>query len=183
MGKYPKNRKHSGYAKCNICGKTFIARGMGTHRREAHKMVVKSSTNNSNFNLITAVNDNITVVKDSSVSTTRSLIKEPSLFKPISKHESSKTKDEDLTEHKPHIKTHLYNDTDLWILYGRLRMLLWSQKYPPHIMKERLIQDFEQRFECEFYDVEQTNTHICPDKTFAENPDLASKYASLTYSR
>ncbi len=180
MAKYPKNRKHSGYAKCDICGKTFIARGMGTHRREAHEMVVKSLINNSNFNLITAVNDNITVVNDNSVGKIRSLIKEPSSFKPISYLKISKIVDKDLTEYKHQKKTHLYSDTDLWILYGRFRMLMWSQQYPPHIMKERLIQDFERRFECKFYDVKQANTHICPDKTFAENPSLASKYASLT---
>jgi hypothetical protein len=183
MKNYPKKRKHCGYTKCNICGKIFIARGIGTHRREAHKMVVKSFANNSNFSLITVVNDNITVVNDSSVSVVRSFIKEPSLFKPTSNHKISKTIDKDQMEDNYNKETHLYNETDLSILYGRLRMLLYSQHYPPHIMKERLIQDFEQRFDCKFYEVEHSNARASFNKIFAENSNLASEYAGLTYSR
>jgi len=190
MKNYPKNRKHCGYAKCNICGNTFNARGIGTHRREAHG-IVKTLINYGNDrvittvndSVITTVNDNITAVNDNCVTTISSSIKEPTSNNLPSYQKVPNTKGKNIAEYKRPDETQLYTDNDLWILYGRFRMLLYSQQYPPHIMKERLVQDFMNRFDCKFFDVERANTHICSDKTFAENPGLASKYASLTYSR
>jgi hypothetical protein len=77
----------------------------------------------------------------------------------------------------------LYTDLDLWILYGRIRLVFYSQFYPPPIMKSRLIQDFENRFECKFDDAKELNPHIHPEKRFSENPDLSSKYAAMPYTR
>ena len=41
--KYPRTRKRSGSAKCPHCGGIYSSMGMGTHIREAHKMVYETT--------------------------------------------------------------------------------------------------------------------------------------------
>lgn len=201
MRNYPKKRKHCGYAKCNIYGKTFIARGIGTHIREAHNMVVKVVVRNSNYysknNLITAVNDYFTAEKDyftggdgylttvnvNNAATVGTVAKNTTTFYPTSNHEISEISDKDLKGCNQTDIIRLYTDTDLWIFYGRCRFLLYSHKYLPHEIKRYLIQDFENRFKCTPDEAIADNPHICPKKAFAENPDLPLKYGIMEYSK
>jgi len=60
-------KKDSGYRKCDICGKTFKSRGLGTHIREAHgikvKTIVKPVVTDSSDHSSTIVTDSSTVVQ------------------------------------------------------------------------------------------------------------------------
>lgn len=181
MKKYPKNRKPSGYAICNICGKRFVARGLGTHKREAHKMVITMVDNYSKNTPITTVNEKPTIVNLTRIHRVNS-------FKPVSKNHIDEkllleTLQNDGTSCNQIQETRLYTDTDLWILNGRISLVFYSQSYPPHIMKWRLIKDFEDKFKCNFDDVKKANPNICPDKEFAKDRDLRYKLASMKYSR
>jgi hypothetical protein len=181
MKKYPKHRKTCGYTTCDICGKRFIARGIGTHRREAHKMIVRKLNYYSKNTFITTVSCAKTSEDDCSwipSKNSKLLSNEPSSDKIFP--ETLKNRLSDCN--KPQ-SLRLYTDLDLWIIYGRIRLIFYSQFYPPHIMKSRLIQNFEDKFECKFDDAKELNPHINPEKKFSENPDLSSKYAAMKYSR
>jgi hypothetical protein len=60
-------KKDSGYGKCDICGKTFKSRGLGTHIREAHgikvKTIVRPIVTDSSDHSSTIVTDSSTVVQ------------------------------------------------------------------------------------------------------------------------
>jgi hypothetical protein len=183
MGKYPEHRKSSGYRKCDICGKTFIARGIGTHIREAHKMgintVVKTIvTDNSN-------NSSNPVINSSKIPLLKSVP-----VKVLQIKEISKVIGKDLMECKRPDGQHFYTDTDLLILLARISRIelnteignlidLWDN----HTITRNLIQDFERRFETKFDDIKQANPNIKTGKMDRENRQLVSKYASLNYSR
>ena len=51
---------------CHICGRTFKARGLGTHIREAHGVTIKTVVRTVVPNSSTKVPDKSTVVPDSS---------------------------------------------------------------------------------------------------------------------
>ncbi|HKJ81774.1 MAG TPA: hypothetical protein VJ954_07105, partial [Ignavibacteriaceae bacterium] len=158
MKKYPKNRKPSGYSICNICGKPFKARGLGTHKREAHKMVVRMVDYYSNDTNITTVNEKLTLLHGTSVYQKKTL-------KQLSKNYKAEQYQEETlpikeTSSNQVKKTRLYTDMDIWILYARRSLVFYSMHYPPHIMKWRLIKDFEDRFKCNFDDVEKDNPRI-----------------------
>jgi hypothetical protein len=183
MGKYPEHRKSSGYRKCDICGKTFIARGIGTHIREAHKMeintVVKPSITNYS-------NDSITPVIGSS----KNLQPKTIPVKAMQTQEFSKVNGKELMEMKRSDGPHSYTDKDLQILLARIsqvelntytgNLIGWWDNY--RITRE-LIQDFERRFECKFDDAKRANLNINSGQTNSEIRQLISKYASLKYSR
>ncbi|HUX95483.1 MAG TPA: hypothetical protein VMV47_07100 [Bacteroidales bacterium] len=181
MKNYPKNRKPSGYAICSICGKRFVARGLGTHKREAHKMVIRKVNYYSKKTPITTVNGKPTIVNVTRIHRDKS-------FKPLSNNPKAEQLLSETFENKGTScnqirKTRLYTETDLWILYGRISLVFYSSFYPPHIMKWRLIKDFEDRFKCNFDDVKKANPHICPDKEFAKDRDLRYKLTAMKYSR
>lgn len=181
MKKYPKNRKSSGYAICDICGKRFVARGLGTHKREAHKMAISKVDYYRKKSPITTVNENTIDVNENSSNPERSC--NTLLAKAKSAKSLLVTFNNKGTSCNQIQKTRLYTEMDLWILYGSLRLVFYSSFYPPHIMKWRLIKDFEDRFKCNFDDVKKDNTHICPDKEFTKDHDLQFKLAAMKYSR
>ena len=179
--RYPRNRKRSPSAECPHCGKTYSTMGMGTHIREAHKMLYKTTV--------------ITTTKPVATTTVKPIAKPVAtvtIAKPtaIITQELSNITGKDLTECKRPDGKHLYVDQDIWILLGRIsRVMLatnldnllsrWDSENTCH----ELIRDFEQRFECTFSDVKKVNVHIKPGKTNIENSEIASRYAHLKYSR
>jgi len=181
MKKYPKNRKPSGYALCDICGKRFVARGLGTHKREAHKMIIRKVDYYSKKIPITTVNEKPTLVNVTRIHRDKS-------FKPLSNNPKAEKLFTENLENKGTScnqiqKTRLYTEMDLWIIYGKISLVFYSSFYPPHVMKLRLVKDFEDRFKCSYDDVKKANPHICPDKEFATDRDLKFKLASMKYSR
>jgi len=180
MRKYPKNRKPCGYAICEICGRMFIARGLGTHKREAHKIVVRNVDYYSNNATITRVTGKPTHKNESHKN-------DEILPKTVSCEVISELLPSENFDRRPTCnrgeQTRLYTDHDLWILFGRMRLVFYSSYYPPDIMRYRLIEDFEERFECDFNEVKRANPHICPDKEFAKGHDLAFELAGMEYSR
>jgi len=96
----------------------------------------------------------------------------------------------DLTECKRPDGSHLYTDTDLWILIARINQLVFNEGTGSFISQldtdmkaTALIRDFEKRFECKFDEVKSSNPGIRPGKNDVENETLVVKYASLHYSR
>jgi hypothetical protein len=183
MGKYPNHRKPSGYRKCDICGKTFKARGFGTHIREAHKMkintVVKTTVIDYSNNPITPVND-----------CSKNLLLKTVPNKDLNTQEVSKVTSKEFTECERPDGQHFYTDTDLWILLARISQIVFNTDtsnlvglWDSERITREMIQDFERRFECKFDDVKRANPNIKPGKTDSENWELVSKYAALNYSR
>jgi hypothetical protein len=185
MKKYPKNRKSSGYAICGLCGKRFVARGLGTHKREAHKMVIRKVDFYSNKTPFTTVNDKpINTVNINPIDENKKRLNygRPYDTLPTEVNSDKTFTDKGLVCNQAQ-KACLYSEIDLWILYGRISVVFYSSFYPPHIMKSRLIKDFEDRFKCNFDNVKKANPHICPEKEFAKNHDLKFKFAGMKYSR
>jgi len=179
MGTYPTYRKPSGYRNCPHCGKSFKARGLGTHIREAHKMLYKTIDTTVVSNLEAIVKP--AVIDNSNHPDTK--------VKPITMELSAITRT-DLSECKRADGFHLYTDQDLWILLGRINRVILSSdtsnllsKWDTENICQDLIHDFEQRFECKFGDVRKVNQNINPGKTDIENGEIASRYAHLKYSR
>jgi hypothetical protein len=152
MGAYPKHREpyrvHSGYRTCTYCGKSFKARGIGTHIREKHKLVVKTIVNTKDIDLSTTqVNDSSTPVIHSKVDLSTVVITQG----------LSEVTGKDLSECKRPDGKHFYTDQDLWILISRIsRVILQSDtssvmsKWDAQQSCYDLIRDFEKRFECSF---------------------------------
>ena len=110
------------------------------------------------------------------------------LLKPI--QELSVIVGKDLAECKRPDGKHFYTDNDLRILYS---LLLFTIRTEPKLITVlatgpyddsntigKLIQDFERRFECKFWDVKKANPHIHFNQ---ENMDLTDKLPNLNYSR
>jgi hypothetical protein len=185
MGTYPKHRepfrKHAGYRICPYCGKSIKARGIGTHIRQIHKLVIKTV-------LETKVIDDSTIVKSKAIDD--STIVKSKAINYDTKVKFSEITGKDLSECKRPDGSHLYTDQDLWILLGRINSVTLSSdtsnllsKWNTENICHDLIRDFEQRFECKFGDVRKVNQNIKPGKTDKENGEIASKYAHLKYSR
>jgi hypothetical protein len=177
MGTYPKYRKPSGYRNCIHCGKSFKARGMGTHIREAHKMLYKTVVS-------TVVPDLEATVKSSVIDNSNSLNTQ---VKPISE-DLSKITGKDLTECKRPDGEHLYTDQDIMILYARIiRFVLFEQCETDLFNvfdRMDIIEDFEKRFKCKFDpDVQRANQHIKFGTTHQDRLELMNKYMNLKYSK
>lgn len=183
MATYPKHRKPSEYAKCSICGKTFASMGMGAHRRQAHEMVRIAIPNciSNNFNPIANVNCNTLV---------QPLVKARAKVKTPILQRASKIAGKDLTDCRRPDGQHLYTITDLHILMGRICQTVLNTdmsnligKWDTDDIVQQMITDFEHKFECTFRDVKKANPDVRPGKNDAENRVIASRYASLKYSR
>ena len=109
---------------------------------------------------------------------------------PVKVEKVSNEVGKDLTECKRPDGSHLYTDTDLWILIAKINQLVFSEN-TGHLLShldtnakaEALIRDFEKRFDCKFDDVKTANPKVRPGTNDAENETLIIKYASLEYSR
>lgn len=181
MGLYPKHRepfrKHAGYRICTYCGKSIKARGIGTHIRQMHKLVVKTVVNTRVVDLSTTkVNDLSTKVINSSDNLSTKVITQ----------DLSLVSGKDLSECKRLDGKHLYTDLDLRILLAKIIVETYQPRSEValfnqfHIMD--LIEDFEHRFKCSFNEARQANQYIQPGKTFEEHQAFAEKYAHLQYS-
>jgi hypothetical protein len=188
MGNYPTHRepfrKHAGYRICTYCGKTFKARGIGSHIRQIHKLVVRTILKTKVIDDSTIVGTK--VIDDSTIVGTK-VIDDSTI---VAAQELSAITGKDLTECKRPDGQHLYTDQDLWILLSRINKVVLGRDassllstWDGQIISEELIRDFEQRFDCKFRDIQKVNPHIKPGKTDQENWDIASKYAHLKYSR
>jgi hypothetical protein len=185
MGTYPKHRepfrKHAGYRICPYCKKSIKARGIGTHIRQVHKLLVKTVVNTQVNDLsATKVNDLSTKVINSSDNLSTKVITQ----------ELSEVTGKDLSECKRPEGDHLYTDQDLWILLGRINSVVLNDDSSNFLSRlnsqnicYELIRDFEQRFDCKFSDVKKVNPEIKPGKTNKENTNIALKYSHLKYSR
>ena len=183
MAKYPKHRKPSEYAKCTVCGKTFTSMGMGAHRRQAHEMVRIAKGN-------CISNDCNPIENFNSKALAQSLVKEMAKVKTPLLLSASDISGKDLTDCKRPDGQHLYTVNDLQILMGRICQIVLNTdmsnligKWDTDNIVQQLISDFERRFECAFSDVKKANPDVRPGKNDAENRVIASRYASLKYSR
>jgi hypothetical protein len=183
MSTYPKHRKPSGYAICTICGKTFTSMGMGAHRRQAHQLVRIAMPD-------CLSNDHIALANVKSNTVACPFTKDNAIVKtPLLQHVSD-ISCRDLTECNHSGGQHLYTVTDLNILMGRICQIVLNTdisnligKWETDNIVNQMITDFERRFECRFNDVKEANPDVRPGKSDAENWVIASKYASLQYSR
>jgi hypothetical protein len=172
MKKYPEHRKPSGYRKCDICGKTVKARGIGGHKYIKHGIVVKTILHNS---------------CDNSCNNSSNLVIRPD---DLDVKKISNISSKDLRECKRLDGQHFYTDNDLWILLSRIcRSVLTEHTGDLLSMLDtnefvsKLIEDFEQRFKCKFGDVRRANPHIKTGKTNEENWVIVTQYESLKYSK
>lgn len=178
---------------CDICGKEVKRQGIGTHKRLKHGIIArriyeiekkgKTETREVRPSEILPLNS-----KPKSLKVQPASVVAPDIKAISTKLMSSTGKD--LTECKRPDRTHLYTETDLWILMGRICQVVFGEdsssllsKFDTNKIAEELIKDFERRFECKFSDVKKANPGISPGKTDAENWSIASRYASLKYSR
>jgi hypothetical protein len=181
MGKYPKKRKPSGKTKCTLCGKTFCARGIGSHNRQVHGMVVKTVNKYISSNDSIAVNnDAFTTVKPSAE------VKE--LSNKTVKNLSGET-GKNLSECTRPDGSKLYTEQDVWILLSKLYQATQNEDpgnllsvFNTNDLVSSLIKDFERRFSCKFEDVKKAHPNVHPGTTNVENYKLIKDYASLNYS-
>lgn len=172
---------------CDICGKKVKKFGLGTHRRMAHGISVRREI------IVTKGDKQIkrsipprTPVPVKTIE--QKLVKKPALL-------FTKQLDVglDLSECKRPDSTHLYTELDLWILIGRIcqTVLNEDKSNPISILgyggsmdvRDVLIRDFERRFECKFDEIVKANPDVRPGANDHENYRIATKYASLKYSR
>jgi uncharacterized Zn-finger protein len=173
MGLYPKNRKPAGYRICPHCGESFKARGLGTHIREAHKMLYKT--------VVSTVVDDSSNVVNTTVTDSSNV--------PITKVASEIT-GKDLSECKRPDGKHFYTDQDLRILTARLILQTYNSTTEVPLFSQfefmDIIADFESRFKCRFDDVRKANNHgkisVDMGTTPPEHITFAKEYGSLKYS-
>jgi hypothetical protein len=104
----------------------------------------------------------------------------------------------DLTECKRPDGSHLYTETDLWILVAKLVQVGFTGKIqnfasasgPPLLsvlntnqLSMNLISDFERRFQCKFDDVRRSSPYVHAADDGSEDEILIDRYASMEYSR
>lgn len=121
----------------------------------------------------------------------RQVIPDPDLVKKVS-CETGK----DLTECKRPDGSHLYTETDLWILVSKLAEVGYNPIYRNSVpasgpsllsvlhinqVSQELIWDFERRFKCRFDDVRRSNHYIHTNGS--DDEEIIKKYAQLQYSR
>jgi len=175
MRKYPKTRRRSYTAKCPYCDGTYYAMGMGTHIREAHKMIYK------------------TIARPTARPTAKPTAKPVAIptAKPVAIPDRviqnlSDITGKNLTECKRPGGQYFYTDQDIRILLGRIIIETYQPKSEVALFNQfnimDLIEDFEHRFKCKFDDVRRTNQHIQPGKTAWEHSEFANKYMHLEYS-
>jgi hypothetical protein len=177
MGTYPKHRKPVGQTKCPYCDKSFNARGLGTHIREAHKTVVKTIVktvvNNKSNAVIDFSNSKSNVVTDLSNKNITTV--------------ASEITGKDLSECKRPDGKHFYTEQDICILLSYIIRHTYNPGSEVALFNQftlmDLIADFERRFECRFSDVKKVNQHIQIGKTLEEHWRFAEKYMNLKYSR
>ena len=177
--KYPKTRRRSYTAKCPYCDGIYYSMGMGTHIREAHKMIYKTLAKTTASPLLKPV----------ATPTAKPVAIPTQAIKTIIA-EVAESIGKDLTECKRPDGTHLYTDQDLWILLSRINKVVFQEdsgsvlsKWSTDNICNDLISDFEQRFDCKFDDVKKANKEIKPGKTDKENRDIILRYSHLKYSR
>jgi hypothetical protein len=175
MGIYPKSRKFAGYRKCDICGKTVSARGMGGHKKLKHG-ITRVITR-----VVTQVNNTSTQVINSSNNTG----KEATQVKVITQ-DLADISGKDLAECKRPDGKHFYTDLDIRILLAKIIVETYQPRSEVALFNQfniqDLIEDFEHRFKCSFDEVRQANKHIRTGKTLQEHRAFAEKYAHLVYS-
>jgi len=188
MGLYPKHRepyrKHAGYRTCPHCGKAIKSRGIGSHIRQVHGLVVKTIVNTKvNDFSTTQVNDFSTRVNDSSNNFSSKVA--DSSENAIQRELVSIT-GKDLTECKRPDGKHFYTELDIRILLARIIIETYQPRSEVALFNQfnimDLIADFEHRFKCRFDEVRQANQHIRTGKTLQEHCSFAEKYAHLQYS-
>jgi len=177
MGLYPKHRepfrKHAGYRTCPHCGKSIKARGIGTHIRQMHGLVIK-----------TVVNDlSTTKVNDLSTTVTTKVINESTK---VIAQDLADISGKDLSECKRPDGKHFYTDLDIRILLAKIIVETYQPRSEVALFNQfnvmDLIEDFEHRFKCSFSEIKQANQHIRTGKTLQEHRAFAEKYAHLQYS-
>jgi len=181
MGKYPKHRKPSGSTVCIICGKTFSARGIGAHIRQAHGMVIKTI-----YNYVDVINN--TTNDNTNVFTPTSEVEE--LRTEVEKKLSIIKTSKNLTESKNPEGSYLFIEQDVWILLSKLCQAAFNED-PENLLSvfstndivSELIKDFEHRFNCKLEDAKKAYPNVRPSSTTDENKNLVNRYASLQYSR
>lgn len=181
MGSEQRYKVSAGYRKCDICGESMPARGIGTHRRQVHGLVVKTVVR-------TKVNDLSTKVINSSDHLTT---KVADLSNNTIQSELESVTGKDLSECKRPDGKHFYTDQDLRILTAKLIIQTYHPGSEVALFNQfgfmDLIADFERRFECRFDDVRKANSHgkisIEMGTTMPEHHVFAEKYGSLKYSR
>jgi hypothetical protein len=186
MGLYPKHRepfrKHAGYRTCPHCGKSIKARGIGTHIRQMHQLVVKTVVNTRVVDLsttkVTDLSDNLsTKVTDLSDNLSTKVIAQDLV----------NISGKDLSECKRPDGKHFYTDLDIRILLAKIITETYQPRSEVALFNQfnimDLIEDFEHRFKCSFSEVRQANQHIRTGKTLQEHHAFAEKYGSFKYSK
>ncbi len=81
----------------------------------------------------------------------------------------------------------LYTETDIRILLARIINYYYQSDQPSQLLRQfakmDMIEDFEERFKCDFTRVKKENQHIHLGTTEPEHLAFAYKYALLNYSR
>lgn len=177
--RYPRNRKQSPKAKCPHCGGLYSSMGMGTHIREAHKMVYEATA----IPIIeaTATPKATPTVKSIAKSIAKSIVIPTPVIKDI-----TNIFGKDLSECKRPDGKHFYTNQDICILLAKIIVETYQPRSEVALFNQfniiDLIEDFEHRFKCSFREVRQANQHIRTGKTLQEHRAFAERYAHLQYS-
>ena len=178
--RYPRNRKQSPKAKCPHCGGLYSSMGMGTHIREAHKMVYEATATPTVEATATPI------ATPTAAPTVKTIAKAVVIPTPVIK-DLADISGKDLSECKRPDGKHFYTDLDIRILLAKIIVETYQPRSEVALFNQfnimDLIEDFEHRFKCNFSEVRQANQHIRTGKTLEEHQAFAEKYGSFKYSK
>jgi len=174
--RYPRNRKQSPKAKCPHCGGLYSSMGMGTHIREAHKMVYEA----------TATPTVEATAETTATPTAKTIAKTRVISTAVITQDLADISGKDLSECKRPDGKHFYTNQDICILLAKIIVETYQPRSDVALFNQfnimDLIEDFEHRFKCSFNEVRQVNQHIRTGETLEEHRAFAEKYVHLQYS-
>jgi len=159
---------------CRICSKPIKPRGMGGHLALAHgireKEVIKYIVD-PGHDTSGEMNESIKYSSQIRSEKIPANVAEK-LMEPIIPDQS---------------EGNLYTETDIRILLARIINYYYKSDQPSQLLRQfakmDMIEDFEERFKCDFTRVKKENQHIHLGTTEPEHLAFAYKYALLNYSR
>lgn len=152
--------------------------GIGTHRRQAHQMIIKTVIRDHTQSIHTKIKHGNNEDTDKIISLKNSTPNTSSLNQ----------KNEYLAQNNNPTDNCQCTETDLWILLARLNQISQPSDTFLGVLNSsftisELIRDFEHRFECTFNETKKAFPGVQHGKDEAGNLAITKRYAHLKYSR